>query len=534
LSFSSRSGSSRRRAPLPLKLGGIAVAAAAAIPLTYLVLRAAEAGPSRIADAVFRAETLSLLLRTIALTAAVTASAVFLGVALAWLTTRTDLPLRRLWAVLTAMPLVVPSYLAGFTFVAALGPRGALQRWLEPFGVERLPSLYGFTGAWIVLSLITYPYVLLIVRGAILGLDPALEEAAATLGLGRSRRALRVLIPQLRPAIVAGGLLAALYTLHDFGAVSLLRYNTFTRAIYVSYQGSFDRTTAAVLSLVLVLMTAAIVVIEARTRKRADYFRLHGGGGRRRAFESLGRGRWPAFLGCSLVAALGMVLPLAVAGYWLWAGVGAGDVDAGVSAEPVVGSLLASGLGTLACLAAATPVAALSARYGGRIASVVEKAVFLAFALPGVVVALALVFFGTRTAPFLYQTIWMLALAYALLFLPQAVGAMRASLLQLNPSLYEAALTLGRRPAAALGMIVVPLIRPGILAGGALVFLTAMKELPATLILSPPGFSTLATKVWGATTAASFASAAVPAILLLFLASVPVGMMLANEQAERS
>jgi iron(III) transport system permease protein len=223
------------------------------------------------------------------------------------------------------VPLVVPTYVGGFAYVAAFGPRGMLQSLLAPLGVERLPEIYGLPGAALALTLFSYPYVLLTVRGALLGMDPALEDASRSLGTRPLPTFLRVTLPQLRPAIGAGALLVALYALSDFGAVSLLRFSSFTRVIYLQYQGAFDRTPAAVLALLLVVFTIALLVVEARVRGRARLHRGSAGAKRQLRPVALGRWRWPAVAFCALVVFLALVVPITVLGYWLVRGVSAGE-----------------------------------------------------------------------------------------------------------------------------------------------------------------------------------------------------------------
>ena len=225
---------------------------------------------------------------------------------------------------------------------------------------------------------------------------------------------------------------------------------------------------------------------------------------------------------------LGLVLPLSVLTFWLVRGLAAGEplrllwVSAWNSAYV---STLAAGI----ALVAALPVAVLAVRFPGWVATAVERATYLGFALPGIVVALALVFFGANYALFAYQTLAMLVFAYLVLFLPQAVGATRASLLQVSPHLEEVARSLGQSPLRVLLTVSVPLLRPGMSAGAALVFLATMKELPATLLLSPIGFHTLATKIWSATADGFFARAAAPSLLLILVASLPLIWLLRHE-----
>jgi iron(III) transport system permease protein len=259
----------------------------------YLVLRTAEAGPAAW-DLLWQSRNLAIWGRTLLLCTTVTLTSVAVAVPLAWLVHRTDLPGRKIWRVAAALPLVIPSYVFAYLFISLFGPRGVLQQWLAPLGVERLPELYGVWGAWLVLTLISYPYVYLTTSAALRRLDPCQLEAARSLGLSAGAAFWRNILPHLRPAIVAGGLKVALYPLRDFGAVTLLRYSTFTRAIYVQYQSFFDRSLAAALALQLVLLTAVILYFEWRSRGRAQYGRAGLGVARQPELHTLGVWRWPA------------------------------------------------------------------------------------------------------------------------------------------------------------------------------------------------------------------------------------------------
>ena len=502
------------------------VALAVLLPPLYLVIRTADAGAAAW-EAVARARALELLVDTVALASAVSIMAIALALPLAWLTTRTDLPLRFAWTVLLTLPLVFPSYVAAFALVAALGPRGLLQDLLAPLGVETLPALYGFWGAWLVLTLITYPYVFLSLRAGLQGLDRSLEEAAQSLGKSAFVSFLRVTLPSLRPSIAAGGLLVALYTLSDFGAVSILRFNSLTSAIFIQYKSSFDRSSAAALALLLVAVALLVVFVEAATRGRAAY---HARSRRPPTLSRLGRWRWPAVVFCGLVAALAVVLPTVVVVYWAVRGLtssGVVQLDTGAAFN----SLSASSLAAFAALGAALSIAYLTARHPGLISSILEKVTYSGFALPGITIALSLVFFAANYATPLYQTLALLIFAYVVRFLPQAVGACRSALLQVNPNTEEAARGLGAGPPKVFLRITAPQILPGMSAGLLLVFLTAMKELPMTLLLSPIGFETLATDIWAATTEAFFARAALPSLVLVGLSAVAVFLMLDREQS---
>ncbi len=505
------------------------LAALSLIPLVYLVVRALGGGEQTLAT-LWRGRTLDLIQNTLVLTAAVTGCSAVLSLPLAWLTTRTDLPARRLWSVVAAMPLAVPSYVGAFTVVAAFGPRGALQRLLQPlFGVERLPEIYGFTGAWLVLTLYTYPYMYLSLRGVIGSLDPALEEAARSLGHGPWSTFLRITLPQLRPAMASGALLTALYVVSDFGAVSLLNYDAFTRVIYNQYRLAFDRSGAAGLALVLATLTLVIVGVDRAWRGPHRYHRSSSGASRPPRRVRLGRWTPVGLAYCGGLALLTLGTPLAVIGYWVVQALQSGNPLA-LTWRAAWHSTSVSLLAAALSVAAAFPIAVLLVRYSGWVGRLVEFPLWVSYALPGIVTALALVSFGARYLSPLYQTLAMLLLAYLIRFLPEAVGSVRASLLQVSPHVEEAARSLGHSPLRVWLRVTAPLLWPGITSGGALVFLTTMKELPATLLLSPIGYETLATEVWNATRELFWSHAALPAFLLFLVAALPMAILLWRQQ----
>ncbi|HEX6684609.1 MAG TPA: iron ABC transporter permease [Candidatus Limnocylindrales bacterium] len=474
--------------------------AVALIPLFYLGVRVSEAGWARIGEELLTSRTGVLAARSLALAAVVTAACVAIGVAAAFVVTRTDLPGRGFLGVLSALPLAVPTYVAGFAWVSTVD------------------NFEGFWDAAAVLALCSYPYVYLPVAAALLGSDPAQEEVARSLGRGPLSTFVSVTLRQIRPAVAAGGLLVALYVLSDFGAVSIVRVEVFTHAIFTSINLGFDRTGALVLATVLVMLTAALLVGEAMTRKRgARYSRT---GVRAHTRISLGRLRFPIWAGFAVLALGSLGVPLFSLARWFGAGVTRpGSVGEVVTAAGQ--SLWAAALGAALTLLLAMPVGLLNARSPGPVAGVLDRLAYLSHALPGLVIGLSLVFFGIRVVYPLYQTVWLLSLAYAALFLPLAVGAVTSAAAQAPPVLEEVARSLGRGPWAVARTITVPLAAPGIGAGAALVFLTCMKELPATLLLRPTGYDTLATELWTHTSASEFAAAAPYAAVLVLIAALP-------------
>ena len=535
----------KRRWPLSpslvLYIPALLVVALILIVPAYLLLRAAGAGSATI-DTLVSARTWATMGNTLLLTCSVVASTAAISVPLAWLVTATDLPGRRVWSVLLTLPLVIPSYVAAYLYVSLLSPRGVVQGLLQPLlGIESLPPIYGFPGAWLVLTLITYPFTYLSVRAAMKRLDPSLVEAARSLGYSPWRAFWRITVPMLRPSLAAGSLLVALYCLRDFGAVNLLQFGTFTRVIYNRYQ-AYRLDEAAAMALLLVALTGVFLVLDYRSRGRGRYARLSSGAARIRPPARLGAWKWPALAFVVIVVFIALIVPAGGLVYWFWRGLNQdwlvrdlGPAQSNVASlmlmvRPAWNSLSVALVAAVLTVMLALPVAVLAVRKSGTLSLALERLTYAGAAMPGIVVALAFVFIGVNFARPLYQTLPMLLMAYVVLFLPQAVGSGRSSLLQVSPRLEEAGRSLGKKPSQVFQRVTLPLVRPGLLAAGALVFLTAMKELPTTLILSPIGFSTLAVQVWSNISEAFFARAAAPTLLLILLSSVPLALFMLRDE----
>lgn len=456
---------------------------------------------------------------TLSLTAAVTLTSLVLGMTTAWLTSRTDLPGRRLWTIAAALPLVIPSYMAALTIIGAAGPSGVLSRWL---GIE-VPIPYGFVGAWLALSVFLAPMAHLILTPGLRAIDPATEEAATGLGASRLRTFLTVTLPQLRPALVSAGLMIGLYTISDFGAVSLLRFDTFTRAIYTLYAGQIDRRPAAALSVALMFLALVILLSERRTRSRARY--ETSSSKRRRKPVALRRGEKIAATGfLSAYAGLALALPIAVLGYWLYRGSAAGNT-AGSVWDEMARSLGVSLLSAVAAVAAAYPVAMVTTWRRRRLSGAVDTSVWAMYSLPHITVGVAVVAFALEFLPPLYQTLPLLVVVYVGMFMAQAVSPVQDSLRRTSPDLEDASRGLGRGALRTLWRVTLPTTRSGAIAGAALVFISVMKELPATLLLRPNGYETLAIRIWSATGEGFYTTASAASLALLLVSIVPLLVM---------
>jgi ABC-type Fe3+ transport system, permease component len=352
-------------------------------------------------------------------------------------------------------------------------------------------------------------------------------EAARTLDTDYRAAFRRIVLPQIAPGVTAGALLVALYTLSDFGTPAIMHFDTFTRAIFLELN-TFARSHATLLSLQLLGVTAVILALESRIGPgEAD-----GYGSRTSTDTVVELGWWtvPALLFLAMVVIVTLGVPVGILGLWLVRS-GPGYAAGGLAFEWTFGlnSAAVAGAAALVTTLAAVPVAYYSGRTDSRLGWLIERPTYVGYAMPGVVLGLALVFFGTQYAPGLYQTLPLLIFAYVVRFIPQAVGATRSSVMGVDRALVGAARTLGETPRQAFRRVTLPLIAPGLVAGAALVFLTSMKELPATLLLQPAGFDTLVTYIWRVQEAGYYGQAALPALVLVAISSVSMLVILRGE-----
>jgi iron(III) transport system permease protein len=484
----------------------VAVAALTLLPLGFVAYQAVATGWAEASRLVFRDRTADLLWNTARLTAGCVLLCLLVGTAAAWLVERSDLPLRRLWTVLLVAPLAVPSFVNAFGWVSVTS------------------GLDGYGGALLITTLSYFPLVFLPAQAALRGLDPGLEETAYALGLGRRATVARVVLPQLRPALLGGGLLVSLHLLAEFGALQLLRYPTFTTAIYDQFESSFTSSAAIMLAGVLVLLCLGLLLAELALRGRSRYARIGAGAARGLTRVPLGAARGPVLAGLAALVVLALGVPVASILRWLTDS----TVDGGRLAQATSASLSLGAIAAGVTTVLAVPAAWLAVRHRGRFAAVLERSTYVSSALPGIVVALALVTLAIRGVRPLYQTVPLLVAGYVILFLPRAVVTVRAALAQAPPVLDQVARSLGEGPVGTLRRVTLPLVAPGLGAGAALVFLAVVTELTATLLLSPLGTRTLATEFWQQSNSLAYGAAA-PYAALMVLLSAPATYLLTRE-----
>ena len=514
------------------------VALFVAIPLVYIFVRALSAEPEAW-DRLFQARLWKLFGNTLALVIAVTIGALVTGVTMAWLTERTDLPGRKIFRWMLAMPLAIPAYIGGIVHLVLLRPRGGVipQFLGDVFGQPvPTPSPLGFWGAAFILTLFMYPYVYLLSGAAFRTLHASLEEASRVFGRTPIQTLFQVTLPAIRPGLTAGALLVALDILAEYGTVALLRYETFSSAIFVQLSGRYDRSAASVLSGILVALAIAILWSELRLQGKARFTQMESNW-RPAPPMLLGSWRVPAFLFVTGVVSASLLVPVVVLLVW--------SMQAFLDPKTMTtlfhtgsqgfgsyvwNSLWSSSAAAVIAVMLSIPVALLSIRYPNRFSKFISRLCQVGYAIPGVVIALSLVLLVNRSLPFLYATPFVVVIAYVLRHMPQAVRASESALNQLSPSLEEASRTLGRTSLQTLIQVTLPLILPGLLAGGSLVFLTSLKELPATLLLRPAGFDTLAVRVWVWAGEGFYFQAAPAALLLVLAAAFPLSFLLRREQ----
>lgn len=508
----------------------VVIGVVALVPLVYLLVRAADAGPE-ILTYLGSPRLLAAVGRSLALMLGVIAGATLLGIPFAWLTSRTDLPYQRVWLALGVLPMVMPTYLIAVTFSFAFGPRGLLQKLLEPlFGITRLPSIYGLFGTWLVLTLCTFPYIVLPLRAHFRRVTPLLEEAAADLGANRWHTFWRVMLPQCRPALVAGMILVGLYSLSDFGASAIMRYENFTQAIYLQYTSSFNRAQGAVLALMLVLVIILLLLVEQFAAwKPAHTAHITTGTPSFAGVVRLGRWRFSAIAFCTLVVGLGVGTPLVILLHWLTTRTAARFVDYN-PLELVANTVGLSAAAALMSGLIAIPFAAITWSSNTFVRRLLGRLPYLGYVLPGMVIGLAMVFFATRYLPNLYQTLPVLIAAYVMRFLPISIGTTGSAFAQVNTRLQETAQSLGAREWHVLWRITLPLSWSGIGVGMVLVFLGAMKELPIVLMLAPTGFHTLSYRIWSAYQEAIFSQIGLPGLMLMATSALSVIVILRGER----
>jgi iron(III) transport system permease protein len=479
------------------------IALALLSPLVLIVLDARSAGWGEIHQVLFRAQSVFLLRHTVTLAFLVAVLAAILGTGTAWCTERTGIPGRRIWTVLLVAPVAIPDFVVGYAWHSIA------------------PTMNGLIAATIVMTLGTYPLVYLPVAAALRRADPVMQDTAYSLGVGRLSTFRRVTLPLIRTALLGGCVLVVLTVISEYGAFEILRYQTFTTEIFAEFQ--FEPQAAGALSIPLVCLGRRVLTAAARGPRR----RAAGVAPRRHAVPHRLRpaAAVPALLALAALVGLGVGVPIGTLLYWMAQSQHTTLPAAATLESATWATLRYSALGAGAAVILALPVAMMTFRRSSAPRVALERSTYVTQALPGVVIALSLIFFATRYAYGVYQTSALLVAAYAILHFPLALVCVKTSVAQAPARLTDVARSLGRGPVAVFLRITLPLLAPGLLAGFCLVFLTAVTELTATLVLAPIGVHTLATQFWAYQSEVAYGAAAPYALVIVGLAAVPGALL---------
>jgi iron(III) transport system permease protein len=530
-----------RQVSLGWNLFAAAVAAVMALPVAIIAVLSLSPQES-VWPHLMRTVLPGALADTGLLLAGVAALTLLFGTGTAWLVTMYRFPGRGLLDRLLVLPLAMPTYIIAYTYVELLDFSGPVQKGLRTlFGWHTVkdywfPEVRTLGGAILVMSAVLYPYVYLSARASFVQQSVCVLEVARTLGRTSVGAFWSVALPLARPALVAGIALALMETLNDLGAVQYLGVSTLTVSIYATWLQRSSLGGAAQIALVALLFVLALLVAERAARGRS---RFHHTTGRYRSipFSDLEGWRgYAAALVCCLPVLAGFVAPFGV--LLVQASAHLGDALAGGFWRAVRNSV-----GVAALAAIATVALGLGLAYARRLAPnllvrSVVRAAGLGYAMPGTVLALGLIIplaaldnhfdaalrslFGISSGLLLSGSLFVIALAYTIRFLAVSLGALEAGFERLSPNLDAVARTLGETALSALWRVHMPLLVPALGAAALLVFVDGMKELPATLLLRPFNFETLATHVYSYAALEQFEGAALGALTIVVIGLAPV------------
>jgi iron(III) transport system permease protein len=495
----------RTRVPRRHLLTVLAVVASIAVilPLVFLLVQAVQVGWGSLDPLLFRSLTAQLLWNTVSLTVVVMVLCAVIGTVTAWFVERTLIPGRRFWAVLVVIPLGIPDFVVSFGWRAIF------------------PSFGGFWAAVLVMSMAVYPLVYLPVAASLRNADPAQEEVARSLGLGRLATFWRVTVGQARLAILGGAVLVGLVILAEFGAFEILGFRTLTTEIYTEFTVGFSTSAGCAFSLILVVLGAALLLGENALRGGGRGARLGAGVARQMRPVPLGRTRPAVVGGVGLLVVVALGVPVGSIIYLI--------VHGGSTTMPPASLLGAAGntffysacAGLLATVAA-LPISLLSIRFPRKEVLILERSNMLILGVPGLVIALAFTYFTEHyLSGFLYQTPQLLIFTYAVMFFPLAVVSVRAAVARSPVGLEEVGHSLGVPRRKVFWRVTLPLIGPGLAAAFCLVFLESATELTATLVLIPTNAQTLATQFWSYQSDFAYSQAAPYAAVIMLIAAVP-------------
>ena len=471
-----------------------------------------------------------LLLNTLSLAIIVAVISLVLGISSAWMVARKSFTGRTLAIWLLLLPLTIPTYVFAHIYTTLLEEDGWLGSiWITLFNdASSIPDITNVFGVGFILALAGFSYIFLLVRASLSHSTKSLEEAALIQGVPRKSIFFKINLPLMRPAIAAGLAVIVLHVLSDFGAVSMLRYQTFTLSIYNQMSGRMDYNAAAGLSFVLILLSLSFLVLERFFRNRQ---RFYSGAQNKKVVREQASTAQQIFIWfwIGLIGLFSFVLPVMWMLHWSFDAWQQDLIDSEFWGYCINSGIIAFASATIA-LIVAFPIAFYHTRNHTFLSQSYLQLSSVGFALPGPVIALGVLTFILAQLPFIYGSLAALLIAMIIRFLPLSIQAQEASLQQLTPSIEEAGRVFGAGPIENLRRVILPVVSGGMATAWVLVFIDALKELPATLILRPTGFDTLPVRIW-VEASEEMLELAAPAALMLVIGTLPaIWIMRKSEQ----
>lgn len=524
----------RLRLPHPLLAVSLLAAAAVGVPVLGVLsnLVSADAGPGTFAH-LWSTVLPEYVGNSLLIMAIVGVLAAVIGIGCAWLVAACDFPGKRMFEWALVLPLAMPSYVVAYAYTDFLQFSGPVQTGLRALtGWQArqywFPEIRSATGAGVIFALVLYPYVYLLVRTAFVERSPRMWDAARTLGAGPWASFFQISLPLARPAAAAGLALVLMETLADYGAVAYFGVPTLTTGIYKSWYAFSDRTGAAQIAAVLLVSVTALMYVEHRSRGRARYYAV-GGQSARRAQRLRPLAGWMATLFCALPVLLGFILPLVILVRLMRqeASLNFGSRYLGWLQNSITIGAVTALIAVAVCL-----LLAYAARVSrNRLQGAANRIVSMGYAIPGAVIAVGILIplsrmdqwmAGQGMHVLLAGSLVALVYAYLVRFLAVSYQGVQAGLARITPAMDASARSLGHGLGSMLLRVHAPLLWRSVLTAALLVFVDVIKELPATLVIRPFNFDTLAVITFQLASDERLAEAALPAFTIVMIAFVPV------------
>ncbi|GAA0182163.1 iron ABC transporter permease [Clostridium sediminicola] len=495
------------------------------IPIVYIFTRALTA-PIKKWEIMLKTRIPLLLWNTLSLAITVALITTIIGVALGFLVEHTNLPGRKFFKIALSLPLVIPPYIGALTYVIFFGPRGILY---SLFGESPI-DVYSFFSVAFVLSMFTFPYVFLTVSASLRKISANYEEAGRSCGASYSTIVRKIIIPLVKPAILSSSIVVLFYIVSDFGAVSMLRYTTFSSSIYFQMVGSLDRSSAAILSIVLVALGLTILLAKGYILNKRVFYQ-NPKANRKMTPLNLGKFKYLSLIFVGIVLLFSVILPLSTLVAWSVKGMNEGVINLKTLGY-IKNSLTVSMGAAFITMIISVPVAYLKFRNPSKITLIMNNICHMGLVIPGTLLALGMVFFVSHYFSWLIGSQIVLMIGFSIRYMSRNLQSTESSMSLVSKNLDETAYSLGKNFKSVLMKVILPSILPGVLSGGALVLVSSMKELPITLMLRAAGFDTLAVRIWIEASDGFYTRAAPAGLLIVLVSIIPLYFMLKSYKGD--